>query len=354
MKTIRVGIVGGRGYVGGELLRLLLFHPRVEVTCVTSRRSAGEYVYREHPNLRKLTSLKFEDVNLSRIGDKCDVVFTAVPHGAAMDIVYECYEMGLRVIDLSADYRLKNPEDYKYWYGFEHKHPDLLEKSVYGLPELHRNEIRNARIVANPGCMACAAILALYPLLRELEVDRSRIVVDCKEGSSAGGAEVSRATHHPERSNVVRPYKVTEHRHTAEIEQELSAATGAPVRIAMSAHAVDMVRGILATCHVFLEEELDDERVLWKIYRKYYADEPFIRIVKEKRGISRLPDPKFVVGTNFCDVGFEYEKRTSRVVALAAVDNLMKGAAGQAVQNFNIMCGIEETCGLMYPGLHPI
>ncbi|MHA1595022.1 MAG: N-acetyl-gamma-glutamyl-phosphate reductase [Candidatus Baldrarchaeia archaeon] len=353
---MRVGVIGGRGYVGGELLRLLLLHPYVEISCVTSRKAAGEFVYREHPNLRKLTSLKFEDVNLSRIGDKCDVVFTAVPHGAAMDLVHELYEMGLKVIDLSADFRLKNPEAYKIWYGFEHKYPDLLEKSVYGLPELHRDEIKRAKIVANPGCMACPSILALFPLVKELDVDLFRIVVDCKEGSSAGGVEVSRSSHHPERSNVVRPYKVTGHRHTAEIEQELSAVMGKDVKISMSAHAVDMVRGVLATCHVFLRENstIEDERVLWRIYRKYFSNEPFIRLVKEKKGIYRLPDPKAVVGTNFCDIGFEYEDRTRRIVALAAVDNLVKGAAGQAIQNMNIMCGIDETTGLMLPGLHPI
>ncbi|MBS7248085.1 MAG: N-acetyl-gamma-glutamyl-phosphate reductase [Candidatus Jordarchaeales archaeon] len=348
---MRVGVVGARGYTGGELLRLLCMHPKVEVTYITSRQHAGKPVGVIHPNLRGLLDLKFEEFNVSKASEKCDCVFMAVPHGASMDVTPQLLEVGLKVIDLSADFRLKNEEEFKRYYG-PHKRPELLGKAVYGLPELHRKELREARFVACPGCMATSAIIGAAPVVSSFKVDYEKIVVDAKIGSSAAGREADESTHHPERTGVVRPYKVVGHRHTAEIEQELSGLVGRKVKIALSAHAVDIVRGILSTLHFFLEESVDEKEV-WKAFRNFYGDAPFVRIVKQRIGVYRLPDPKAVIGSNFCDVGFELDEDNSRLVVLSAIDNLVKGASGQAVQCMNIMEGWDETLGLKIPGLFP-
>ncbi len=348
---MRVGIVGARGYTGGELLRLLYAHPKVEITYVTSRQYAGKMVGNIHPNLRGLLDLRFEEFNVSKASERCDCVFMAVPHGASMDITPELLEVGLKVIDLSADFRLKSEEAYKKYYGV-HKRPELLGKAIYGLPELHREELRGASFVSCPGCIATSAIIGATPVVSSLNVELDRIIVDAKIGSSAAGREADESTHHPERVGVVRPYKVVGHRHTAEIEQELSEVAKQEVKVALSAHAVDMVRGILSTLHFFLKEEVD-EKEIWKAFRSFYSNAPFVRVVRQKTGLYRLPNPKAVIGSNFCDVGFEVDEDNSRLVVLSALDNLVKGAAGQAVQCMNIMEGWEETLGLKCPSLFP-
>ena len=350
---MNVGILGASGYVGGELLRLLLRHPKVEVSFATSRRNAGEFVYRVHPNLRGQTKLKFVTFDPSKITDACDLLFVATPHGVSSTFMPQILETGMPVIDISADFRLKDPQAYVKWYNWEHKCPELLEKSVYGLPELHREEIKKSQLVACPGCMATTAILALAPIVKAGKVEKNRIVVDFKMGSSGGGAHPSLASHHPEHYSVVRPYKPVGHRHTAEIEQELSLLADGKVSVAMSAHAVNMVRGILATCHVFLTDSVSIVDV-WRLYRQFYRDEPFIRLVRDAKGIFRYPDPKVVVGSNYCDVGFEIDKDNNRLVLLSALDNLMKGAAGTAVQDMNIIQGWDEREGLWDSGLHPV
>ncbi|MCS7139212.1 MAG: N-acetyl-gamma-glutamyl-phosphate reductase [Candidatus Nezhaarchaeota archaeon] len=349
----RVGIVGASGFVGGELLRLLLYHPYAEVKAAISRRYAGEYVFRVHANLRKLTDLVFSPLNVKRLTEECDVAFLAVPHTQSAKLTAQLVEVGIRVIDLSADFRFKDPKLYKAWYNWEHPFPELLQEAVYGLPELHRDEIRRAKIIACPGCMPTAAILASAPLAKRGIMDPDHVVVDVKIGSSGAGTAPSMSTLHAERFGVVRPYSPTGHRHTGEIEQELTALVGKPVKVAMSAHAVNIVRGILATCHVYTTDKIDLID-LWRMYRSMYGNEPFVRVVRDKRGVYRLPDPKVVIGTNFCDVGFEVDKRINRVVAFGAIDNLMKGAAGQAVQCFNIAIGVDERTGLDFPGFHPI
>jgi len=350
---MKVGVFGASGYVGGELLRLLLRHPRVELVSATSNRYAGEFIHRVHPNLRSQTSLKFAKPDPQKIVEECDLLFVATPHGVSSTFMPQILETGLRVIDASADFRLKEPEAYPKWYGWSHKCPELLEKAVYGLPELHREEIKTAQLVAGPGCMAAAAILALAPIVKSGKVEKKRIVVDFKVGSSGAGAKPSLSSHHPEHYSVVRPYKPVGHRHTAEIEQELGVLAGEKVSIAMSAHAVNMVRGILATCHVFLTDQVSSIEI-WRLYRGFYGGEPFIRLVRDRKGIFRYPDPKIVVGSNYCDIGFEIDEHTDRVVFLSAVDNLMKGAAGTAVQDMNIMCGWDEKEGLWDSGLHPV
>ncbi|QQG48466.1 MAG: N-acetyl-gamma-glutamyl-phosphate reductase [archaeon] len=352
---VRVGILAASGYIGGELLRLLLQHPGAEVKVATSRKYAGEYLFRVHPNLRGVTELQFSALDPSKIADSVDVVFAALPHGESVKVLPQLAETGLKVIDLSADFRLRDGGLYPAWYGYEHPRPDLLEAFVFSVPELNRDQVRGARLVSSPGCMAITTILALAPLLREksLGIDPERIVVDAKIGSSGAGGKPSISTHFSERFNVVRPYKPAGHRHSAEIEQVLSAEAGTPVKVSMSAHAVNMVRGILSTSHLFTSAEVKPLDV-WKAYRSAYSGSYFIRLVRDKQGPFRLPDPKVVIGSNFCDIGFEIEERTKRIVTLSATDNLIKGAAGNAVQSMNLMLGLDEKTGLAMAPLHPV
>ncbi len=348
MSQITVAIAGASGYTGGELLRLLLFHPHVEVTQVTSERLAGKFVHKAHPNLRKATSLRF--CSLAEL-EPCDLLFLALPHGEAMHNIDAFMQKGRRIIDLSADFRLNDAGAYEKWYRTPHARPELLQEFIYGIPELHRQEMQQATHISSAGCNATATILALYPLFKNGLVEPERTVVEVKVGSSEGGNRASTASHHPERSGCVRSFMPAGHRHVAEMVQELDF--GAPVHIHFSATSIDMVRGVLATCHVFPKSELT-EKDLWKLYRREYGQEPFIRIVKEKDGIYRYPEPKLLIGTNFCDIGFERDPHSNRLVIISAIDNLMKGAAGQAVQAFNLMHGFPENTGLEFPGLHPV
>ncbi len=347
---LKASIVGGSGYAGGELLRLLLWHPHVEVAQVTSESLVGEYVHLVHPNLRGHTRLKFTSAKQL---EPCDILFLALPHGEAQQRINEFAQMATYIIDLSADFRLRDPALYEQWYGHPHAAPEWLSRFVYGLPELHREELRTARYVSGVGCNATAVNLAVYPLFRADVVDRRRgIVVEVKAGSSEGGHHPSPDSHHPERAGVVRSYAPVGHRHTAEVIQEM-ALGGEPPAVHLSATALGIVRGALATAHLFLKEPLT-ERDLWKIYRQAYDQEPFVRIVKEKRGNYRFPEPKILAGSNYAEVGFALDESAGRVVAIAAIDNLMKGAAGSAVQCMNIMLGWDEKAGLEFPGLHPI
>ncbi len=350
---MRIGIIGGSGYVGSELLRLLLLHPQAEVAMVTSRQSVGEFVFNVHPNLRGLTQLKFVPQDMAELQKNCDLVFTATPHGGSVNLVPKLLDAGLKVIDMSADYRLKKPVDYETYYGWKHAHPEMLKDAVYGLPELHREEIKKAKLVACPGCEATAAILGLAPIVKAGLVDKDKIVVDLKVGSSGGGSKPSPASHHPERSSGVRPYKVVGHRHIAEVEQELDALTSEPLKISFTPHAVNMVRGILATIHTFPKQKLENKD-LWRAFRGMYGNEPFIRLVKYQKGPYQLPDPKVTMGTNFCDLGFEIDEHANRLLLFSALDNMCKGASGQGVQCMNIQMGIEETTGLKSTGFHPM
>ena len=336
-------------------MRLLLQHPEVEIAAATARKYAGEYVFRVHPNLRGITELKFTPLDTSKLTSSCDIVFAALPHGESVKIVPQLADAGLKIVDLSADFRLSNKEQYPSWYGYDHPRPDLLEKFVLSIPEINRDQVKGATLVSSPGCMAITAILALAPLLKEksLGVDRDHIVVDAKVGSSGAGGKPSLSTHFSERFSVVRPYKPAGHRHSAEIEQVLASVAGEKVRVSMSAHAVNMVRGILVTSHVFTSGAVKPMDV-WKAYRSTYTGSYFIRLVRDKQGPFRLPDPKLVVGSNFCDIGFEIEERTGRVVALSATDNLIKGAAGNAIQSMNLMLGFDEKMGIAMAPLHPV
>jgi N-acetyl-gamma-glutamyl-phosphate/LysW-gamma-L-alpha-aminoadipyl-6-phosphate reductase len=344
--TLKVSIVGGSGYGGGELLRLLLDHPGVEVSQATSESHMGEFVYQQHPNLRKRTQLKFVS---RQVLEPCDVLFLALPHGESQQKIETYAGLAPKIVDLAADFRLRDPALYQEFYGEAHTAPHWLSRFVYGLPELHRAEMRTASYISGVGCNATSANLAIYPLVKAgLLRAGVPIIVDIKVGSSEGGASPNPGSHHPERSNVVRTYAPTGHRHTAEVFQELGIRD-----VHLTITSVDMVRGSLAAAHVFVKEGAT-EKDLWRAYRAFADTEPFVRLVKDKRGIYRVPDPKILVGTNYADIGFELDPRTGRVVSLAAIDNLMKGASGSAVQAMNLMCGLEETAGLTFSGLHPV
>lgn len=369
---VTAGIVGASGYTGGELARLLLAHPQVRLTQVTSERHAGAYVHAVHPNLRPAATSTQPRLRFTPAAElePCDVLFLAQPHGSAMRHIEEYRALAPRIIDLSADFRLRDAASYPRWYGHAHPRPDLLADAVYGIPELHREALPDARLVTGAGCIATAAILGLRPLVAAGVLDREApLLLEAKVGSSAAGAEATPSSHHPERSGAVRSFRPTGHRHTAEIVQELSwpdaasslgaQADGKPLvpgcapGLYMSATAVELVRGILVTAQTFTRQRVSD-RDLWRIYREAYGSEPFIRIVKERAGVYRYPEPKTLAGSNYCDIGFEIEPDTRRVVVMAALDNLMKGAAGNAVQALNAMMGWDETLGLGFTGLHPL
>lgn len=349
-KKVKVSIVGASGYAGGELLRLLLFHPNVEIGQVTSERHADSYIHFVHPNLRGQPKMKF--ISAADI-EPCDLLVLGLPHGGSMKRIEHFAGLADRIIDLSADFRLSDPVNYMQWYDHEHENPAWLEKFVYGLPEINREKLTNAKYVSGVGCNATATNLAIRPLFVNQLIDPTRdVICEVKVGSSEGGNKSGDSTHHPERARVMRSFAPTGHRHTAEVMQAIRP-TGDVPNVHMSATAVDNVRGVLATVHLFLKEGTT-EKDLWKAYRRTYRDEPFVRIVKESTGVYRYPEPKILAGSNYADVGFELDEKTGRVVALCAIDNLMKGAAGTAVQCMNIMHGWDETMGLTFPGLHPI
>lgn len=345
-EKLNVSIVGGAGYVGGELLRLLLFHPRVTVKQITSGSQVGKFVHYSHPNLRAATDLKFSHPDSL---EATDLLFLAQPHGFSAGKIELFAQMAPHIIDTAADFRLRDPALYAEWYGEAHPNPDWLAKFMYGLPERHRVELAGAKYVSGVGCNATVTNLALGPLADAGLLDGARVVADVKVGSSEGGARPNEGSHHPERSGAVRSFKPTGHRHQAEVRQAL----GDNFELYMSITSIELIRGALVTAHCLLNQKLTGKD-LWKIYRTAYKSEPFVRLVKQKSGIFRYPDPKLLPGTNYCDVGFEVEENSNRVVVIAAIDNLMKGAAGSAVQSMNVMLGWPETAGLEFPGLHPV
>jgi LysW-gamma-L-alpha-aminoadipyl-6-phosphate/LysW-L-glutamyl-5-phosphate reductase len=352
---LNVSIVGGSGYAGGELLRLLLDHPQVEVAQVTSESHTGHLVHLLHPNLRRRTSLQFASLSTLQ---PCDVLFVALPHGEVMSRIGQLAALAPRIVDLSADFRLRNPDDYLKWYGQPHTAAHWLPKFTYGLPEINRSAIQTTSYASGVGCNATATNLALWPLFQAGVVDWQRgVIVEAKVGSSEAGASSDPSSHHPDRSHAVRSYAPTGHRHTAEVIQALSRDGHSPA-VHMSLTAIELVRGVLATAHVFVREDLRQQgfalKDLWQAYRSAYGKEPFVRIVRERQGVYRYPEPKILAGSNYADVGFDYDAETGRIVAIAAIDNLMKGAAGTAVQCMNLMCGWDETLGLSFSGLHPI
>jgi N-acetyl-gamma-glutamyl-phosphate/LysW-gamma-L-alpha-aminoadipyl-6-phosphate reductase len=340
-------VVGASGFVGGELCRLLVDHPEFALVQATSRSKTNRTLGHAHPNLRDV-DLRFsspEDL------ESVDVLFAATPHGVSMECIDRFRDAADTVVDLSADFRLPSEDLYDTYYD-GHSRPELLESAVYALPELSREKLPGADLIAAGGCNATATILGLLPLvenglLGDATDGDEQVVVDVKVGSSEGGANGGVAASHPERSGVVRPYAPAGHRHEAEIAAFLG------LDVAFSVHAVDMIRGASATCHVFPEEQVS-ESTLWQAYRDSYENEPFVELVAGGGGVYRYPEPKALAGTNRAAVGFELDPAHERVVVISAIDNVMKGAAGQAVHAANVALGIEETAGLEFRGLHPV
>jgi N-acetyl-gamma-glutamyl-phosphate/LysW-gamma-L-alpha-aminoadipyl-6-phosphate reductase len=343
MSEYTASVVGGSGFTGGELLRLLAGHPDFAVAQATSRSKAHKTVGHVHPNLREL-DLRFSSPEEL---ESVDVLFAATPHGVSMEQVDAFRDAADTVVDLSADFRLDTEAQYEEWYD-GHSRPELLAEAVYALPELTRERLPGADLIASGGCNATATILGLKPLVDAgvLGGDE-QVVVDVKVGSSEGGAGGGEAASHPERSGVVRPYAPTGHRHEAEIEQFLG------LDVSFTVHAVDMTRGASATCHVFPGEPVST-RDLWEAYRGAYGEEPFVELVAGGGGVYRYPEPKAVAGTNRAEVGFELDPGNRRLVVFSAIDNMMKGSAGQAVHAANVALGLEETAGLEFGGLHPV
>jgi N-acetyl-gamma-glutamyl-phosphate reductase len=344
---LKVAIVGASGYTGIELLRILYGHPEVAVTCVTSERSAGKPIAGIFPTVRGRCNYILENLEPVSVADKADIIFTALPHKAAMEVVPTFLQMGKRVIDLSADYRLKKSSEYAAWYE-PHMNPELLQRAVYGLPEIRRNKIKKADLVANPGCYPTSIILGLAPLLKKKAVELHSVIADSKSGVSGAGRSAKVDTLFCEVNNGFKAYGVATHRHTPEIEQELSLLAGEELKISFTPHLVPMNRGILSTMYGKLNENYTTVQLL-EMYEEFYQGEAFVRVLPE----GDFPSTLHVQGSNFCDVGLTVDNRTGRVIVVSAIDNLIKGASGQAVQNMNIMNGFPESLGLETLPLFP-
>ncbi len=337
---VRVSIAGASGYTGFELIRLLSRHPEVQLKTITSRAHVGQRLDQVYPALRKHCELSFEEPDPAILADGADVVFTALPHQAAMDAVPELLRLGVRVIDLSADYRFRDPAVYAAWYE-PHKTPELLVEAVYGLPELHRESIRSARLVGNPGCYPTSVILAAAPLISSGLIDPHTVIADSKSGVTGAGRGASLAVHYCEVNEGFKAYKVAEHRHTPEIEQELSRLAGEPVTVSFTPHLVPMSRGILSTVYASARGQVT-EAAVEEAFSSHYGSAPFVRLC----GSKDLPTTLQVRGSNYCDLGWRVDARTGRIVVISVIDNLTRGASGQAVCNMNLMCGLPESMGL--------
>ena len=339
---LRVGIIGASGYTGVELTRILSGHPGCELTVVTSRQYAGQPLSSVFPSLRERIDLVCEAPDLDRIMEKADFFFTAVPHKTAMDIVPALLDAGKKIVDLSADFRLHDAEVYEQWYQ-AHSCPNLLEKAVYGLPELYRAQVEKTLLTANPGCYPTSVILGLAPLLQEKLIDPKTLIIDSKSGTSGAGRTASVGTLFCEVTDGFRAYKVGgSHRHIPEMEQELSSLSGETVTISFTPHLLPISRGILSTMYASLGKKFD-MKAIQNLYKETYADEPFVRVCPA----GTLPATQYVRGSNCCDIGLQLDPRTGRIIVISAIDNIAKGAAGQAVQNMNLMNGFPETTALM-------
>jgi N-acetyl-gamma-glutamyl-phosphate reductase len=345
---LRVGIVGASGYTGSELIRLLVTHPKdIKITCITSESYAGQSISRLHPNLKGLLDMNFENLDPEKVAEKADIVFLALPHKTSMTYAPKFFDLGVKMLDFSADYRLKDVKMYENWYQ-EHTSPQLINHAVYGLPELHREEIKSTSFVAVPGCYPTGAILAILPALKSGVVDSEGIVIDSKSGISGAGKTPSDATHFPNRYDNFVAYNVGSHRHIPEIEQELGDAIGKKLTVCFVPHLVPMCRGILTTAYLRLKQNISTKELL-AIYAEQYKNEPFVIVLDE----DELPQTQSVRGSNFCHIGVRVVERNNLAIVMSAIDNLTKGASSQAMQSMNLMAGFDETSGLLIPGLMP-
>jgi N-acetyl-gamma-glutamyl-phosphate reductase len=343
---MKVSIIGSTGYTGLELVRLLNKHPKVDLEILTSRSFTGEVISDIYPSLREEVDIKCENLDIDKLAENSEIVFTALPHGVSMEVVPQLLTKGLKVIDLSGDYRYDNLETYESWYK-THNSPELFKDAAYGLPELNRVEIEGSSLVANPGCYPTASILALAPLVDKGLINLDNIIIDAKSGTSGAGRGASLGTHFCEVNNNFKAYKVANHRHTSEIEEKLGILAKKDISLSFTPHLLPINRGILATVYANLTEGIDTKSVL-NLYNDYYKDEKFVRVMDE----GKLPEIKHVAGSNYCDIGLTVDERTKRLIVISTIDNLLKGAAGQAVQNLNILAGWDETLGLDNVGLY--
>ncbi len=345
---IKVGIIGSTGYAGNELVRLLLQHGKTEIVWYGSKSYIGEEYASIYRNMFRLVDARCLDDNMEELAREADVIFTATPQGLCASLVTEDILRQTKIVDLSADFRIKDVATYEKWYGITHKSPQFIEEAVYGLCELNREHVRNARLVANPGCYPTCSTLTLYPLVKEHLIDPNTIIIDAKSGTSGAGRGAKVANLFCEVNENIKAYGVATHRHTPEIEEQLGYAAGCEVKINFTPHLVPMNRGILVTAYASMAKDMTEEEIR-KIYRAYYDKETFVRVLKK----GDCPETRFVEGSNYVDVNVKLDPRTNRIIAMGAMDNLVKGAAGQAVQNMNLMFGLPENMGLMQVPMVP-
>ena len=345
---IRAGIIGATGYAGAELARLLLQREDVELVWYGSRSYVGEDFSSIYRNMSHLTDELCQDDDMAKLADMADVIFTATPQGFCASWLTEEILSKTKIIDLSADFRIKDVAVYEQWYRLKHPTPQFLPEAVYGLPEINREKIKNARLIANPGCYPTCSFLTMYPMVKEGLIDPDTIIIDAKSGTSGAGRSAKVPSLYCEVNESMKPYGVASHRHTPEIEEQLSYASGQPVTISFTPHLVPMNRGILVTAYASLTEKVSYEEVK-AVYDKYYANEYFVRVLEK----DMVPQTRFVEGSNFADVNFKIDPRTNRIVMMGAIDNVVKGAAGQAVQNMNLMFGLPENTGLKQIPMFP-
>lgn len=346
---VKVGIIGSTGYAGQELVRILLGHKDVEIVWYGSRSYIDKKYSEVYGNMFNIVDDKCMDDNMEELAEKVDVIFTATPQGLCASLVNEDILSKVKIVDLSADFRIKDVATYEHWYGIEHKSPEFIDEAVYGLCEINREDIKGARLIANPGCYTTCSILSMYPLVKEKMIDVNTIIIDAKSGTSGAGRGAKVANLYCEVNESIKAYGVTSHRHTPEIEEQLGYAyEGSPLLLNFTPHLVPMNRGILVTAYANLNKDYSYEEIK-AVYEKYYADEKFIRLLE--KGV--CPETRWVEGSNYVDINFTVDPRTKRVVVMGAIDNLVKGAAGQAVQNMNLIMGLPETEGLMMPPMFP-
>lgn len=345
---IKAGMIGSTGYAGGELARLLLQRDDVEILWYGSRSYVGQKYASVYPNLFKIVDENCQDDAIKELADQVDVIFTATPQGLCASLIDEEILSKVKVIDLSADFRIKDQAVYEKWYKLEHKSPQFLDEAVYGLPEVNREKVKTARLIANPGCFPTCSFLAVYPLVKEGLIDPNTLIIDAKSGTSGAGRGAKTDNLYCEVNESIKAYGVGSHRHTPEIEEQLSYAAGQPVTISFTPHLVPMNRGILVTAYASLNGTVTEEEAR-AVYEKYYQNEYFVRLLEP----GAVPQTRWVEGSNFADVNFKIDPRTNRVVMMGAIDNMVKGAAGQAIQNMNLMFGLPEQTGLKQLPMFP-
>lgn len=343
---IKAAVLGATGYAGIELVRILSGHPDVSLEILGSQSFDGQPISEVYANFKNVLDINCEKLDIDKVS-KCDVAFTALPHGASKDVIPSLIEKGLKVIDLSGDFRYDDIEVYEKWYNQKHTSPELLKESVYGMPELYRDKIKGARLIGNPGCYTTCSILGAYPVLKSGLGSSKNVIVDAKSGVTGAGRGIALPYHFCECTENTKAYKVATHRHTSEIEQELSKAAGEEVMISFTPHLIPQKRGILATIYVNLNKKCTTEELV-DVYKEFYKDEYFVRV----KGAGKLPETKHVAGSNFVDIGVVVDERLNRAVIVSAIDNIFKGAAGQAVQNMNLLFGLDEKTGIANAGFY--